>query len=99
MNSQKVAIITAASRGIGAGCARELAAQGYKVSLMARSPEILDLADELGGIATQGSITNFQDLQRLVETTLTQLIGSSKQAVINISRGLTSDITASKCNS
>ncbi|WP_267255524.1 SDR family NAD(P)-dependent oxidoreductase [Nostoc sphaeroides] len=36
MDSQKVAIITAASRGIGAGCARELAAQGYRVSLMAR---------------------------------------------------------------
>lgn len=72
MDSQKVAIITAASRGIGAGCARELATRGYRVSLMARSPKILDLADELGGIATQGSITNFQDLQRLVETTLAQ---------------------------
>jgi NAD(P)-dependent dehydrogenase (short-subunit alcohol dehydrogenase family) len=47
MDSQKVAIITAASRGIGAACARELAAQGYRVSLMARSPEILDLF--LGG--------------------------------------------------
>lgn len=70
MNSNKVVIITAASRGIGAGCARELAAQGYTVSLIARSPAVLDLANELGGIAILGSIANAYDLERLVETTL-----------------------------
>ncbi|HEY9803056.1 MAG TPA: SDR family oxidoreductase [Leptolyngbyaceae cyanobacterium] len=70
MTSAKVAIITAASRGIGAGCARELAAKGYNVALMARSPEVLDLAAELGGIAIQGSMTNPYDLQTLVESTL-----------------------------
>jgi NAD(P)-dependent dehydrogenase (short-subunit alcohol dehydrogenase family) len=70
MNSQKVAIITAASRAIGAGCARELAVRGYKVSLIARSKSVFELADELGGIATAGSIANHQDLQQLVETTL-----------------------------
>ncbi|AFY76268.1 MAG: SDR family oxidoreductase [Hydrococcus sp. C42_A2020_068] len=70
MRAKKVAIVTAASRGIGAGCARELATRDYAVSLMARSPDILNLANELGGIATQGSIANPQDLQRLVETTL-----------------------------
>ncbi|MEM9008389.1 MAG: SDR family oxidoreductase [Cyanobacteria bacterium P01_F01_bin.86] len=32
MSTQKVVIITAASQGIGAGCARELASQGYRVS-------------------------------------------------------------------
>ncbi|MBD2360369.1 SDR family oxidoreductase [Anabaena minutissima FACHB-250] len=72
MTSAKVVIVTAASRGIGGGCARELAARGYNVALMARSPEVLDLARELGGIAIQGSITNPQDLQQLVETTLTK---------------------------
>ena len=66
----KVAIVTAASCGIGAGCARELAAQGYRVSLMARSERVLNLAHELGGIALQGSISNPQDLERLVQTTL-----------------------------
>ncbi|MBW4688961.1 MAG: SDR family oxidoreductase [Komarekiella atlantica HA4396-MV6] len=70
MNSNKVVIVTAASRGIGAGCARELAAQGYTVSLLARSESVLGLAQELGGIAVQGSMSNFQDLERLVQTTL-----------------------------
>lgn len=72
MTTKKVAIITAASRGIGAGCARELAARGYAVSLIARSPHITDLATELGGIAIQGSIANPDDLKRLVDTTLTK---------------------------
>lgn len=70
MNLQKIVIVTAASRGIGAGCAREMAAQGYTVSLIARSESVLGLAQELGGIAVQGSMSNLQDLERLVETTL-----------------------------
>lgn len=70
MNVQRVAIVTAASRGIGAGCARELAARGYKVSLMARSQNVVNLADELGGMAIQGSIANAQNLKSLVEATL-----------------------------
>ncbi len=81
MNTKKVVIVTAASRGIGAGCARELAAQGYTVSLMARSKSVLDLASELGGIAIQGSITNYQDLKRLVSTTMNKL--NRLDAVIN----------------
>ena len=72
MHSKKVVIVTAASRGIGAGCARELAAQGYTVSLMARSERVLNLAQELDGIAVQGSISKLEDLERLVQTTLDQ---------------------------
>lgn len=72
MNEKKVAIVTAASRGIGAGCARELAERGYKVSLIARSESVIDLAKELDGIAMQGSIASPQDLEKLVETTLAQ---------------------------
>ncbi|MES1024771.1 SDR family oxidoreductase [Gloeocapsa sp. BRSZ] len=79
--SQKVAIVTAASRGIGAGCARELATQGYAVSLLARSPSIHDLAQELGGIAMQGSMSNAQDLEQLVQTTLNQF--GRVDAVVN----------------
>lgn len=73
MSSKKVVIVTAASRGIGAGCARELAAQGYAVSLFARSSSVMDLAQDLGGIAVQGSLSNAQDLETLVQTTLNQL--------------------------
>ena len=62
MDAQKVAIITAASRGIGAGCAKELAAQGYRVSLLARSASVVDLAQSMGGIGLQGSLTNSSDL-------------------------------------
>ena len=81
MNKNKVAIVTAASRGIGAGCARELAARGYTVSLMARSESVLDLASELGGIAIQGSITSYQDLERLVTTTISRF--DRLDAVVN----------------
>lgn len=66
----KVAIVTAASRGIGAGAAKALAAQGYQVALMARSASVIDLAQSLGGIGIQGSMTETADLQRLVDTTL-----------------------------
>jgi NAD(P)-dependent dehydrogenase (short-subunit alcohol dehydrogenase family) len=70
MNAKKIVIVTAASRGIGSGCARHLATQGYTVALMARSESVLDLAQELGGIAVQGSMSKLQDLERLVQTTL-----------------------------
>lgn len=62
----KVALITAASRGIGAACARELAARGYKLVLMSRSEQIHELAKELGGAAFQGSSDNEDDLQTVV---------------------------------
>ncbi|WP_155211613.1 SDR family oxidoreductase [Fulvivirga aurantia] len=67
---QKVAIITAASKGMGEACARALAADGYKVSLMARSESIMALANELEGIAIQGSVTNKDDLKKLVDLTM-----------------------------
>ena len=47
----KVAIITAASRGMGAACARELAEKNYHVVLMSTTDSVLALADELGGNA------------------------------------------------
>ncbi|HZW21986.1 SDR family oxidoreductase [Noviherbaspirillum sp.] len=62
----KVAVITAASRGMGAACARELAARGYKLVLMSRSADIQALATELGATALQGSSDNAADLQKLV---------------------------------
>jgi NAD(P)-dependent dehydrogenase (short-subunit alcohol dehydrogenase family) len=65
--SVKVALITAASQGIGAGIAREFASRGYKVALLARSDKVKDVSRELGGIAVKGDITDTASLQALVD--------------------------------
>jgi NAD(P)-dependent dehydrogenase (short-subunit alcohol dehydrogenase family) len=70
MIEQKVAIVTAAGRGIGAACAHEAAAQGYRVALLARSPEVVELAQALNGLGVMGSVTDEADLNALVATTL-----------------------------
>jgi len=67
----RVAIITAAGRGIGAACARELAEAGYAVVLMSRSTDAQRLAVDLGGVGLRGDVTSPTDLERLVEATLT----------------------------
>jgi NAD(P)-dependent dehydrogenase (short-subunit alcohol dehydrogenase family) len=56
-SATKVAIVTAASKGIGAACARELRARGYELALLARGEEVVALAAELGGIAVRGAVT------------------------------------------
>jgi NAD(P)-dependent dehydrogenase (short-subunit alcohol dehydrogenase family) len=67
---KEVAIVTAASKGIGAACARELSKRGYQVSLFARSSAVQDLAKELNGFAVQGSLTEPADLEKLVNSTV-----------------------------
>lgn len=68
--TKKVAIITAAGKGIGAAVATELAESGYKVSLLSNSGGALQLAQELGGIGMTGSVTEPADLAKLVNATL-----------------------------
>ncbi|HEX2990792.1 MAG TPA: SDR family oxidoreductase [Anaerolineales bacterium] len=70
MMPDKVAIVTAAGKGVGAAIARELAAAGYRVSLMSNSDGALQLAPELGGIGMTGSVTEPADLATLVDATL-----------------------------
>ncbi len=72
MTKSKVAVITAASKGIGAACAKELAVQGYHVAIMARSPEVLALGKELGGFGIAGSVTEKTDLEKLITFTMDQ---------------------------
>lgn len=69
-NGNKVAIITAASQGMGAACARTLVARGYNVVLMARSERVIQLAKALGGVGLQGSVTETDDLKRVVDLAL-----------------------------
>jgi NAD(P)-dependent dehydrogenase (short-subunit alcohol dehydrogenase family) len=63
---KKVAVVTAASKGMGAACAKELAQRGYDLVLMSRSETVIELADTLQGIGLQGDVTNPDDLERVV---------------------------------
>lgn len=70
MAEQKVAIVTAAGRGMGAACARELAANGYRLALMSRSPAAVHLAEALNGLGVTGSVADEADLKRLVSESM-----------------------------
>ena len=70
MTVEKVALITAAGKGMGAAIARELAGSGYRVALMSPSGSAVRLAEELGGFGIEGSVTEEKDIDRLVSATL-----------------------------
>jgi len=69
--NQKVAIVTAASQGMGKACAEALAKAGYQLVLMSRGEEVLQVAQSLGGIAIRGSVDQPEDLKALVEKAMT----------------------------
>lgn len=78
----KVALVTAASEGLGLACARRLAEAGCAVAVCARSQEGLDRARaELEGhaarpvLAARADLTQAADLGRLVETVERRLGG------------------------
>jgi len=72
LSEQRIAIVTAASRGMGAAIARELAERNYGLVLMSRGREVLDLAAELGGMGVQGSVTEPEDLRVAVQAALSR---------------------------
>jgi len=67
---EKVAIVVAAGSGMGAACARRLAADGYKIGVLSSSGKGEALAAELGGVGVTGSNQSTDDLARLVDAVL-----------------------------
>jgi NAD(P)-dependent dehydrogenase (short-subunit alcohol dehydrogenase family) len=70
MTSQRVAIVTAGGSGMGAGAARKLAADGFRVAILSSSGKGEALAKELGGFGVTGSNQSNDDLKRLVDQTM-----------------------------
>ncbi len=70
MGDIKVAVVTGASSGMGAACARAFAERGYQVAVMARSERVLALAKEIGALALRGSVTEARDIDALVGATM-----------------------------
>lgn len=71
--SGKVALITGASRGIGAEAARAFAAAGARVALLARSGDaIADLAGEIGpaALAVPCDVSRFWEVDTAVKATV-----------------------------
>ncbi|MEX0664821.1 MAG: SDR family oxidoreductase [Acidimicrobiia bacterium] len=72
----RVAVITGAGRGIGAGCARALAEAGADVAIVARTQEQLDaVADDVKALGRQAlvmaaDVSDLATLDRFVETTM-----------------------------
>ena len=70
MSGEKVAIVTAGGSGMGAGAARKLALDGFRLAILSSSGKGEALAKELGGLGVTGSNQSQEDLERLVELTL-----------------------------
>jgi 7-alpha-hydroxysteroid dehydrogenase len=74
----RVAVVTGAGRGIGAGCARALAEAGADVAITARTKEQLDaVADDIRGFGRKAlvvtrDVSELESLDALVEQTVSE---------------------------
>ena len=66
----KVVLITGASQGIGAACAREFRSRGARLSLTARSEDKLKEVADADAAVTAGDITDASVRSRVVERTI-----------------------------
>jgi 3-oxoacyl-[acyl-carrier protein] reductase len=71
----KVALVTGASRGIGAAIARELARAGARVAVNYRSGREAaeELAGGIGGVVVQGDVADAEQAQAMVERAESEL--------------------------
>jgi 3-oxoacyl-[acyl-carrier protein] reductase len=61
------ALVTGAGRGIGANIARELAANGWEVTISGRTREQVEaVASEIGGTAVVGDVAKRADVERML---------------------------------
>ncbi|WP_300012900.1 SDR family oxidoreductase [uncultured Roseobacter sp.] len=70
MAETKVALVTAGGSGMGADCARALAADGFKLGILSSSGKGEALAKELGGVGITGTNKSRDDLQKLVDAAM-----------------------------
>lgn len=70
MTEIKIAIVTAAGKGMGAAIAKELSNSGYQLALMSPSGSAEELAKSLDAVGLRGSVTDADDLQKLVNMTM-----------------------------
>lgn len=70
--SEKVAIITAAGSGMGAAIAKKLAADGFNIAILSSSGKGEALANQLNGLGITGSNQSIDDVQRLIDETLSR---------------------------
>ncbi|MGH3071875.1 MAG: SDR family oxidoreductase [Gaiellaceae bacterium] len=62
------ALVTGAGRGVGAGIARELAANGWHVTVSGRTREqVQSVAEEIGGAAVIGDVSKRADVERMLD--------------------------------
>lgn len=81
--SDKRAVVTGASSGIGAATARALAAAGYTVFCAARRAErVQALADQIGGVAVRCDVTDDADVDAL-----TVAVGDRLDLLVNNAGG------------
>ena len=61
------ALVTGAGRGIGAGIARELAGDGWQVTVTGRTAaQVEEVAAEIGGTAVVGDVSKRADVERMI---------------------------------
>ena len=81
--TQRVAVVTGASSGIGAATARELARHGFRVVCAARRQDRIEaLADEIGGLAVSCDVTDPDEVAGLAEA-----VGPALHVLVNNAGG------------